>query len=255
MLVSNEKKIELLARCGIEAVVTFPFTGEFASLSAEEFLEECLYAPDIELTGICVGSRWRFGRGGKGTVKTIHEYAAVHGFDFDPVEEVILNGKTVSSTLIRRAVSSGLLDEAAEMLGRYYSVSGTVVHGASDGASLLGCPTANISVMDGIIPPAGVYAGFAEVSGKRYCAAVSVGTSPTFSFRTRRSSDIEVHLIDFKDDLYGKKLETEFIRYIREERCYSSPVELKAQIEQDIENVRSYCASLQEDVLSVSGLK
>jgi riboflavin kinase/FMN adenylyltransferase len=238
MLVSNEKKFELLSNQNMKAVVTLPFCKDFASLSAEQFLEDCLYAPDIEITGICVGSKWRFGKGGNGNAETIHCYANVHNFEFDPVEEFNINGQTVSSTLIRRAVSSGLLNEAAEMLGRNYSVSGIITHGAFDGSSVLECPTANITVTDGIIPPNGVYAGHAVVDDKKYCAAISIGVSPTFADKKRRTSDIEVHLLDFKGDIYGKKLEAEFVTYIREERCYSSPEDLKKQIERDLGKVR-----------------
>ena len=239
LLVPHQKKLELIAAENIRAVVTLPFSKEFSELSADEFLTDCLFAPDLTITGICVGSGWRFGRGGEGSADTIHRYADSHGFEFDPVEEFTLNSRTVSSTLIRRAVSSGLLDEAAEMLGRNYSISGTVIHGASDGSSVLDCPTANIAVTDGIIPPNGVYAGRGIVEGVSYPAAVSVGVSPTFSDKQRSHSDVEVHLLDFSGDLYGKHLEVEFLEYIREERCYSSFEELKKQIGKDLATVRS----------------
>jgi len=238
LLFSREKKFKLLACQDIAAVVTLPFSKDFSELTAEEFLDDCLFSPTIDIVGICVGSKWRFGCGGSGNIDTIHRYADMHGFEFSPVEEFYLSGRTVSSTEIRRAISGGDLDCATAMLGRDYSLSGTVVHGASDGRSVLGCPTANISVSDGIIPPDGVYAGRAEVDGQKYLAAVSVGTSPTFEGKFRVSSDIEVHLLDFEGDIYGQELEVEFIRYIREERCYSSPSDLKNQIDQDIEEIR-----------------
>jgi len=123
------------------------------------------------------------------------------------------------------------------MLGRNYSVSGIVTHGAFDGTSILECPTANIAVTDGIIPPDGVYAGNAIVDGKKFASAISVGISPTFQDKRRESSDIEVHLLDFEGDLYDKSLEAEFVKYIREERCYSSHLELKKQIEKDLKKV------------------
>jgi riboflavin kinase/FMN adenylyltransferase len=238
MLFSPEKKFKLLAAQNVQAVVTLPFSKDFSNLTADQFLEDCLFSPTIEISGICVGSKWRFGRGGKGDADTIHHYADLHNFEFDPVEEFYLEGRTVSSTAIRRAVSGGDLDSASAMLGRYYSLSGSVVHGAFDGTSVLECPTANISVSDGIIPPDGVYAGCAEVEGRKYSAAVSVGTSPTFADKVRLSSDIEVHLLDFNGNLYGKELEVEFVQYLREERCYSSSEELKKQIEIDLEKIR-----------------
>ena len=239
LLVSNQKKLELIAAENIKSVVTLPFSKEFAELSADDFLTDCLFAPDLTITGICVGSAWRFGRGGEGGSDTIRRYADTHGFEFDPVEEFSLNSQTVSSTLIRRAVSGGLLEDAAEMLGRNYSLSGVVTHGAFDGTSVLACPTANISISDGIIPPNGVYAGRVKLEDRDYSAAISVGVSPTFADKQRSSSDIEVHILDFCGDLYGKFIEVEFIQYIREERCYSSSSELKKQIEKDLTVIRS----------------
>ena len=238
LLLSRHKKIELLGELGVKAVVTLPFTEEFANLSAETFLDDCLYAPGIEIVGICVGRRWRFGKKGEGSIETIKNYAKVHNFEFSPVPELEINNVTVSSTAIRRAVSSGLLAEAKEMLGRNYSLCGKILRGATIGNSLLACPTANVSISHGIIPPNGVYAGYALCDGSRYAAAISVGTSPTFSGKHRTPSDIEVHLLDFNDDIYDKELETEFVEYIREERCYSSGEALKRQVKEDIEKVR-----------------
>ena len=238
LLVSRAKKIHLLEELGVKAVITLPFSKDFAELSAEVFLDDCLFAPGVEIAGICVGSEWRFGKNGAGSIDIIKHYAEIHKFDFNPVEEVVLDGVTVSSTAIRRAVSGGLLSEAKKMLGRNYSVDGEVVSGHTIGSSILDCPTANISVSHGIIPPNGVYAGYAILNGKKHSAAISVGISPTFAGKKRSSSDIEVHLLDFEGDLYGKNLETEFVEYIREERCYPSGDALKKQVREDIEAIR-----------------
>ena len=238
LLIPNSKKTELFAEQGIHAVVTLPFTKQFAELSADEFLSDCLYAPDIEIAGICVGSKWRFGRGGEGNAETIHRFADIHGFLFDPVEELLLDGAPVSSTRIRRAVSSGLLEDAAKMLGRNYSLTGNVIHGDAHGASVLNCPTANIRISDGILPPDGVYAGYAFYDGARFPAAVSIGKAPTFGGKKDFESVIEVHLLGFNGDLYGVKMEIEFLKYIREIRCYSSTEKLKEQIKKDIAAVK-----------------
>lgn len=239
LLVSRNKKIKLLAELGVKAVVTLPFTEDFSALNAEIFLDDCLFAPGVEITGICVGSDWRFGKNGEGSIETIKHYADVHHFEFDPVDELVIDGVTVSSTAIRRAVSGGLLNEAKKMLGRNYSLSGVVVSGDAIGSSMLECPTANISVSHGIIPPNGVYAGYALCDGERYPAAISVGTSPTFAGKKRCSSDIEIHLLNFSGNLYGRELETEFVEYIREERCYPSGEALKKQVMEDIEKIRN----------------
>ena len=211
LLVSRRKKIELLADMDVKAIVTLPFTSEFAELSAETFLDDCLFSPEVNITGICVGSQWRFGKNGKGSIATIKEYAQQHNFEAAPVDELELNGTRVSSTAVRRAVSNGMLLDAKAMLGRNYSVCGKVVCGQTIGSSLLQCPTANISITHGIIPPRGVYAGYAVCDKIKYAAAISVGVSPTFSNKCRRISDIEIHLLDFDGNLYGKELETEFV--------------------------------------------
>ena len=239
LLVSRSKKIDLLGELEVKAVVTLPFTKEFADLSAATFLDDCLYAPGVKITGICVGNDWRFGKKGEGSIETIKHYAKVHNFEFDPVSELVVNDVTVSSTAIRRAVSSGLLAEAKEMLGHNYSLCGKIVTGSAMGTSMLKCPTANISISHGIIPPNGVYAGYAVCDGIRYTAAISVGTSPTFSEKHRNPSDIEVHLLDFNGDIYGRELETEFVKYIREERCYSSAEALKQQVVDDLKQIRA----------------
>jgi riboflavin kinase/FMN adenylyltransferase len=120
------------------------------------------------------------------------------------------------------------------MLGRNYSLSGIVIHGENLASSKLKCPTANISVPNGIVPPDGVYAGIAHIDNDTFPAAISVGVSPTFSEKQRTSEDIEVHLLGFQGDLYSKMLEVEFIEYIREERCFPDSLTLGKQIQNDL---------------------
>lgn len=237
LLISQEKKIELLHSFGIKAVVTSPFTKEFASLSAEKFLSSCLISSDVPLRGICVGEKWRFGEGGSGNIETIAMFAKKKQIDFKPVKEFHIDGQVVSSSSIRRAVSGGLLDQAAKMLGRHYSLSGTVEHGENIAARVLECPTANIAVSHGIIPPKGVYAGYAVFGGKRYPAAISIGTAPTFKHGNPLKLLIEAHLFDFSGILYGKNLEIELVKYVREERYFSSAEELKKQIQNDLSGI------------------
>lgn len=238
LLISHEKKIELIHNFGIKAVVTFPFTREFASLPASDFLSSCLLSKAVKLCGICVGEKWRFGRGGGGDILTIGDFAGKHGIEFKAVEEFKIGGQVVSSSSIRRAVTGGLLDQAAKMLGRHYSLSGTVEHGENLATRALECPTANIAVSHGIIPPKGVYAGFAWLEGKSYPAAISIGTAPTFKYGNPLKILIEAHLFDFNSDAYGKKLEVELVKYVREERCFSSVEDLKKQIHDDLKEIR-----------------
>jgi riboflavin kinase/FMN adenylyltransferase len=244
LLVSREKKFDLLARAGVDAVVTLPFTAEFAAMPPEKFLEICLESPGIEMVGLCVGAKWRFGAGGKGDAEMLSAHSAARGFEFAPVDELRLDGRTISSTAIRRAVGGGSLDEAAAMLGRRHSVRGKVVRGANLAASILKCPTANVAIPDVVLPPDGVYAGFAVTEdGVRRPAAVSVGESPSFKQKKRKKTLIETHILDFEGDLYGTVLDTEFVRHIREERCYRSPEELAAQIADDLKRITEITAA------------
>lgn len=238
LITSREKKFELLAETGIDAVVTLPFTADFARKRAGEFLDECLNSPGIEILGICVGANWRFGANGRGNAETLRSYSKRHGFKFDPVEELRIDGMTVSSTAVRRAVSGGSLDDAAKMLARRHSARGVVSRGANIASSDLKCPTANISAPDIVLPPDGVYAAFATLEdGSRHAAAVSIGVSPSFVEKHRDASLLETHILDFNGDLYGTTIEVEFLRYIREERCYPSPEALAKQIREDLAKI------------------
>ena len=238
-LVSQEKKIGLINAFGIKTVITFPFTKEFAESDADTFLRDCLYSPDVKLCGICVGGKWRFGAGGKGNINTLDSFAKKENIRFSAVEELFLKGHPVSSTAIRRAVTGGLLETARQMLGRPYSLAGKVEHGESIGTKILNCPTANLSVSHGIIPPKGVYAGYAVFNGIRYPSAISIGTAPTFKHKDPERLLIEAHIMDgFDVSIYDRNLEIEFIEYLRPERCFSSVEILKEQIKDDIGKIR-----------------
>ncbi|OGV33252.1 MAG: riboflavin biosynthesis protein RibF [Lentisphaerae bacterium GWF2_45_14] len=231
------KKIELLHQCGIKAVVTIPFTKEFSMFKPEDFVKYSLITREVELTGICVGRNWRFGSGGAGNSEKLRELAQKKHFDFIAVDEITLDDHKVSSSNIRRSISSGLLEDAAKMLGRPYSLSGIVEKGKRVAGPQLTFPTANLKIDFGILPPNGVYAGSVKFSKKVYPAAIAIGLSPTFNYAENKTPRVEVHLIGFKGDIYGSQIEAELFSYLREERCYSSPEELKKQITSDIANV------------------
>ncbi len=239
LLIPPEKKNLLLHKYGVSAVVTIPFTQEFSEMNPDDFIHNCLKTNNIELCGICVGSNWRFGANGTGNVKDLAAFAAQEHFDFMPVDELVINSEMTSSTLIRRAISTGLLDKAEQMLGWRYSLSGVVEKGHNVATGELDCPTANLNFKYGIIPPDGVYAARAIFAGKKYAAAVNIGISPTYNRISDRNRRIEVHLIDFSGEIYGKPLEIELVDYLREERSYPSAIELKEQIMHDIEQIKN----------------
>lgn len=239
LLIPPARRVELLHDYGCEAVVTIPFSREFAELSAEDFIKDCLFSPRVSIKGICVGKGWKFGAGAMGDIGLLKAYAKKGHFDFRPVGELEIDGRPVSSTFIRQAVSAGRLDDAAAMLGRSYALSGTVEKGRKIAGPELECPTANLKFRFGVLPPNGVYAGRAIVDGKSYVSALAVGVSPTFREHDDRHRRVEAHILDFSGDLYGRRMELEFVEYLREERCFSSTESLKQQISDDIEKIKA----------------
>jgi riboflavin kinase/FMN adenylyltransferase len=237
LLISPSKRISLLHDYGMQAVVTLPFSQSFAEQTPEKFIKQCLHSPGIKICGLCVGEKWRFGAKGAGGIDLLEKMSVEDGFDFAAVRESVIDGEVVSSTGIRRAIAGGKLSEAAQMLGRNYSLAGIVEKGYHDASRDLQHPTANLNIQYGVLPPCGVYAARAFINGRKYTAAVNIGVSPTYNRPGEKKIRLEVHCIDFSEDIYGSSVEVELLEYIREERCFLSPGELKKQIEADLKKV------------------
>ncbi len=242
LLLPPEEKYRRLRQFGVAAVVAIPFDEKFAALSPERFIVECLYSKNIRLQGVCVGKHWRFGAGGSGNTALLEEMSKSHSFHFSPVDEVEIDGETVSSTAIRFAVSKGDLAKASLYLGTPYVIYGKVVHGYGVAGKELNCPTANMDIQYGVLPPRGVYAARLSIEdGKSGLAAVvNVGTAPTFhSYGKQECIRTEVHLLDGTYDLYGKNVVLEPVAFLRAEQYFSSAVNLRKQIERDIQQAMS----------------
>ena len=237
LLTGLQERVRLLKQYGMQEVAVIPFTRELATLPPEDFL--CRLTDfGGELCGICVGANWHFGAKAAGGQKELQSFAEPRGIRFEPVPELEWQGETVSSTRIRRAVASGRLQEAAELLGRPYRLTGTVVHGYRAATGDLACPTANLVPEEGIFPPDGVYAAKAFTpDGKVHWSAVNLGVSPTYR-RPGGERRLELHLLDYRGDLYGQELGVEFIRCLRPERAFPDTDALKRQIAQDIAEIR-----------------
>ena len=240
LLLPTEEKIRMLGQCGAEAVVSIHFTKEFAALAPGEFLDSCLFSGNVQVKGICVGQKWRFGAGASGDSVFLKRKAQERGFAFVPVAELRTSeGAIICSTAIRKALTDGNLALAASMLGRNYSLYGTVGEGYHNATRKLDSPTANLSVADGVLPPNGVYAGFAHLDGIRYPAAMNLGVSPTFRAEYGNiDRRLELHLLGgFDGILYGKYLQAEMISFLRPEKRFSNPGDLKKQIQLDIRDI------------------
>lgn len=226
---------ERLAALGIGLVV-LPFTRELAALSAEEFVERHLVAPHAP-RALVVGAGFALGRGRSGNVARLRELGARFGFEVEEVPLVERDGGPVSSTRIRSLLTGGRVAEAARLLGRGYSLSGTVVAGNGIGRAL-GYPTANLRLHeDKLVPGFGVYAGRARLATEAgwRSAAVSVGVRPTFGGRV---PTIEAFLIDWSGELQGEGLEVEFVDWLRPELEFGSREALIAAMDADVIEAR-----------------
>jgi riboflavin kinase/FMN adenylyltransferase len=233
-----EQKIELIKNAGIDVLICVPFTPEFANISARSFVEDII-VNRIGTKAIVVGRDYTFGKKREGNIAMLRELAAE--FDF---EVIIPNWikmadalpDRISSTGIRKFVMAGKLAEARKLLGRFYQISGTVVKGRNRGGKLLGFPTANINLHDELCPKTGIYAVTVQFNGDRLKGVANIGYSPTFDDHILT---VEVHILDFDQDLYGKKIRVNFIQRIRDEIKFANIAELSEQIKKDIIKART----------------
>jgi len=232
-LTTLEEKASLLKSLGVELVVPLTFTTELAALSAREFV---LYLKRyLRMKGLVIGPNFALGRGREGTAAILQSLGRELDFTVEVVKPLIEEGSLVSSTAIRESLARGDLKATAKLLGRYFSLSGTVVSGVERGHEL-GFPTANIEVdHEQALPHDGVYATLAHVEDRVYQSVTNIGVKPTFGKGERT---VEVHLLDFSGDLYGKKLAIELVDHLRAEMKFAAPEDLVAQIKKDIEKAR-----------------
>jgi len=242
-LISFQEKIDLLRDCEIKVMICIDFTIEFAKKEAEDFVKEVLYER-IGTKILVVGHDFAFGKGRKGNADFLREKGKSYGFEVEIVEPYEMDGYIVSSSLIREALSKGDVSRAARFLGRHYTVEGIVTAGHYRGASI-GYPTANIYIVDETIPRYGIYAVKVEYGHEILDGVCYIGTQPTFD---GDRPGIEVHLFDFKGNLYHEHLKIFFIDRIRGEQKFQDKEELVRQIRDDVEKAR--------DILSrVKGLR
>ncbi|MDI6900392.1 MAG: riboflavin biosynthesis protein RibF [Anaerosomatales bacterium] len=227
-------KLRYIRECGPDVVLVVPFDAHVAALAPERFLSEVLLAALVPIAAV-VGHDFRFGRFASGTVETLDRYGTDHGFAVVPHELVEVDGEPVTSTRIRAAVAAGDMDLATRLLGREHIVHGRVVRGRGIGHEL-GVPTANLSAPPATaLPASGVYAGYAEVDGVTYPAAISVGHPPSFP---DANDELETHLVDFEGDLYGREVVVRFVTRLRDLRRIDDTAELARAIAADVAEVR-----------------
>ncbi len=245
LLTTLEQKLELVESCGVRTIIVATFDAGFASQTPEVFARDVLVG-GLGARVVVVGYDFTFGKGRAGTPQVLGALGQTYGFRVEVLPPITVGGEPVSSSRIRRAVAAGLVEDAAVLLGRPYTIRGTVVPGHRRGGSQLGFPTANVQIENPLVPGGGVYAAWVQIltaadphARDREAAAVNVGTAPTFGGGPKT---VEAHLLDFHGDLYGARIEVAFVARLRDERRFGDLAALEGQIAADVAAVRARLA-------------
>ena len=230
-------KMKLLEAAGVEMVICASFTRSFADQNPEDFAREVLYKT-IGVKEVYVGYDYAFGKGREGSIESLRTMGKNFGFDVGVIEPVRVDGTVVSSSLLRDLVSGGRVEEASRLLGRDYSIEGEVVHGVHRGRTI-GFPTANLRTTNEVLPAYGVYAVRAAVGSSVIQGVASIGIRPTFD---AGPVSIEVYLLDFDGDLYGRQMDVQFVKRLRGEEKFPDGDSLVRQIRKDVEEAKQILA-------------
>ncbi len=230
LITTFEKKIELIAKLGIDYLIYISFNIEFAKMPPETFVRKIIYEKFKPLK-IIIGEDFSFGIGKTGDIAMLNRYSKEFGFELSVVSPVKIGDNIISSTLIRQLILKGEISKVKTYLGRYYSVHGKVVKGSDRGKSI-GFPTANIIPEEELFPKDGVYASYVKINGVNYKAITNIGSNPTFNDDLRR---IESLIFNFASDIYDNEIEVYFIERLRDEIKFNSVNALQEKIKEDIE--------------------
>jgi riboflavin kinase/FMN adenylyltransferase len=232
-----EERVNRLRQRGIDFVAVISFTPEVAQLGAQQFVS--LLKKYLKMRVLMIGPDFALGRGREGNSTLLSALGKELGFTVETIPPFRIDGEVVSSTLIRQALAQGDMAKVTKLMGHPFDLVGEVIPGEKRGQAL-GFPTANLDIQPRqALPGDGVYATIAQVDGKRFASATNVGTRPTFGDGART---VEVYLLDYQGDLYGKQVKTEFVWKLRNEQYFTSSEQLKRQMKEDIENVRAILA-------------
>ncbi|MHC4516553.1 MAG: riboflavin biosynthesis protein RibF [Planctomycetota bacterium] len=239
-IVSVAHRLRLLRRAGVERLVLLDFDDRLRELSARGFAEQVLVA-GLNTKGLLLGFDSAMGKDRRGTAGRFRDLGSKLGFEVREGEAFLVEGKPVSSTMIRNAIQTGDLNLGQRLLGRWPSTFGAVVPGEGRGKSL-GFPTANVHPQNFVLPPQGVYAVEVLHDGEQYPGVANLGVRPTFA-ENDATAVLEVHLLGQDLDMYGATIEVSFLAHLRDERRFPSGDALREQIEQDILKAREVFAS------------
>ncbi len=235
-LTSLREKLELLAELGVDRVHICRFNSQFAQMSASSFIDAL--HKNLAVKYVLIGDDFRFGSGRSGDFALMEKIAGQQGFTVEAMHSVLFDGMRVSSTAVRTALAAGNMRAATKFLGRPYSISGRVVHGDKLGREI-GFPTANVQMKHNRPPLSGIFV--ARVTGDHIPplhGAASLGVRPTV--HTNGRAVLEIHLLDFAQEIYGQHLRVEFLHKLRNEEKYPDLKSLTQQIALDVENTRKW---------------
>jgi riboflavin kinase / FMN adenylyltransferase len=236
LLTPFRKKMMLIERSGIETVLCIEFSLAFSEISPFEFIKNNL-VEKVKVKKVIIGYNYHFGKGQRGDVQTLKDAGKVFSFEVEVMEPLKVGQTIVSSSKIRDLIQRGEVEEASKLLGRDYPIIGKVVEGAKRGQTL-GFPTANLEISDGLYPKAGVYAVEVVWHPQRFNGLANIGLNPTFSPQRGEKEErfsLEVHILNFNQDIYGEEIEVHFKKRIRDEVRFESPSLLIEQIKKDIQ--------------------
>jgi riboflavin kinase/FMN adenylyltransferase len=228
-LTDIDERLDLLKQAGVAMVIPLSFTPELAQLSASQFV--ALLQKYLKMCGLVVGEDFALGKEREGDIENLKKLGQNMGFFVTVIPPLVINGKIVSSTTIRKALAAGDMPTVRQLTGRPFQLTGKVVSGSGRGVSL-GFPTANLEMpSDHALPMDGVYTGWAKINGNTYQTMTNIGKNPTFGINKRT---VEAYLIGYHGDLYSTDLQLDIIARLRDEKKFHNAKELKKQVAEDI---------------------
>ena len=238
LLYTNDEKIEKFKQLGIDYLIMFNFTKEIANLNADEFIKQIL-VDKIGIKSLIVGFNHSFGKNRQGNIENIKKLSRLYNFSVKKVDALLVDNIKISSSIIRKLIESGEIITANKYLGYNYSISGTVISGKKIGRAI-GFPTANISIADDkLIPENGVFAVDVKIKDKLYAGMLNIGFRPTLK-ENIATKQIEVHILNFNENIYNKTISIIFKSKIRDEIKFNNIQELKKQLLIDKKNMELF---------------
>jgi len=237
LITRRDQKIELIKSSGIDVLLCLPFDKAFAQISAQEFIEDIL-VKKIGMKTIVIGPDYTFGKDRVGNIELLKAKGGELGYETivsNWIKDIETETERISSTRIRKLVIDGYVDRAKNYLGRFYQIRGKVITGRKRGGSQLGFPTANIKLHDELCPKFGVYAVTVETVHGHFKGVANIGFSPTFG---DEMFTIEVHILDFNEDIYDSRIRVNMVERLRDEIKFSNIEQLSDQIRKDIEKAK-----------------